>query len=146
MGVGRRHYNTKRQVSTLEALLRKLPDQTKPARARLEQRKPGKAKQLNADQVQQLIAGYTGGASVYQLAKYFGIDRRTVSEILHSHQVPMRRRGLSAEQVDEAVRLYEDGWSLARIGEYLSVDPTTVLNRLRERGIPTRDAQGRPRT
>jgi len=96
--------------------------------------------------VQELIAGYTEGATVYTLSKQFGIDRRTVSEILHRHQVPMRRRGLSTEQIYEAVKLYEDGWSLARIGEYLSVDPTTVLNRLRERGIPTRDAQGRPRT
>lgn len=146
MDVGRRHSNTKRQVGALESLLRKLPDPTKPARPRLGQRKPGKAKQLKADQVQELIAGYTEGATVYTLSKQFGIDRRTVSEILHRHQVPMRRRGLSTEQIYEAVKLYEDGWSLARIGEYLSVDPTTVLNRLRERGIPTRDAQGRPRT
>jgi len=43
-----------------------------------------------------------------------GIDRRTVSSILHRHNVPMRRRGLSPAQIDEAVRLYEEDWSLAR--------------------------------
>jgi hypothetical protein len=79
------------------------------------------------------------------LGDQFGINRRTVSIILHRNGVEMRRRGLSLEQVDEAVRLYEAGWSLARIGERMGVDATTVLNRLRDRGVKTRDAQGRER-
>lgn len=32
----------------------------------------------------------------------FGIDRRTVSQILHPHGVPMRRRGLSPKQIAKA--------------------------------------------
>jgi DNA-directed RNA polymerase specialized sigma24 family protein len=95
--------------------------------------------------MQELIAGNQAGATVYELGDRFGDNRRTVSKILHRHDVLMRIRGLSPEQIDEAVRLYEAGWSLARIGERMNVDGTTVLARLRERGVRTRDAQGRGR-
>jgi len=53
---------------------------------------------------------------VYELGARFGIDRRTVSNILHRHGVPMRRRGLSPDQVDDAIHLYHLGWSLTRVG------------------------------
>jgi DNA invertase Pin-like site-specific DNA recombinase len=137
--------NPKAQVSALVTLLAKLPNPSEPCRTRQIQRKPERAKQLDADQVQELIAGYEAGATVYELGERFGISRQTVGKILRRHEVPMRGRGLSPEQVDEAVRLYEGGWSLARVGNHLAVDPTTVLNRLRERGVSTRDAQGRER-
>jgi len=91
------------------------------------------------------MAGYQAGVTVYQLGDQFGIDRRTVSGILHRHGVPMRRRGFSPGQIDEAVRLYQGGWSLARIGERMGIDPTTVHARLREGGVRMRDAQGRER-
>jgi hypothetical protein len=83
---------------------------------------------------------------VYQLAETFGIDRRTVSAILHRHHVPMLRCGLSDDQVEDAVRLYDQGWSLARIGEQMDVTADTVRKRLLERGVIMRDPQGRPRT
>jgi DNA invertase Pin-like site-specific DNA recombinase len=134
------------QVSELEALIKQLPDPSVPYRRTSRGLAPGTAKQLKADQVQELIAGYQAGATVYQLGERFGIDRKTVSLVLRRHDVPMRRRGLSAEQIEEAVRLYEYGWSLARIGRKLGADPTTVLNRLRLRGVRMRDAQGRTRS
>jgi len=143
--LGGRYYNTKAQVSALESLIRKLPRLDMPVKPTADRPKPGRARQLNKEQVQRLIEDYQAGATVYELGDRFGINRRTVSAILKRHGVTMRRRGLSPEQVDEAVRLYEAGWSLARIGERMGVDPTTVLNRLRERGVKTRDAQGRPR-
>jgi hypothetical protein len=80
---------------------------------------------------------------VYELGDRFGIERRTVSNILHRHGVPMRRRGLSPDQIDEAIQLYNLGWSLARVGDHLGVAPTTVLTTLRERGVPTQDSHGR---
>jgi len=103
------------------------------------------ARQLGTDQIEQLIADYQSGATVYELGDRFGIERRTVSNILHRRGVPMRRRGLSPEQVDDAVHLYNLGWSLARVGQHLDVNHTTVLNKLRERGVPTRATHGRPR-
>lgn len=134
------YYNTKQQVSELESLIRRLPKASAPHRPARRGRIPGSARQLESRQVQELIAEYAAGATVYQLGEQFGIDRRTVSAILHRHGVPMRRRGLSPAQINEAVQLYGEGWSLAKIGERMGVDPTTVLTRLRERGV--RDAQG----
>jgi hypothetical protein len=139
------YYNTKQQVSELKSLFSRLPEASKPLRPGRRGQVPGSARQLKSQQVQELISGYQAGATVYQLGEQFGIDRRTVSTILHRHDVPMRRRGLSPDQIDEVVRLYGEGWSLARVGEQMSVDPTTVLARLRERGVRMRDTQGRER-
>lgn len=139
------YYNTKHQVSELESLITKLPEASGPLRPGRRGRRPGSARQLDSQQVRELIAGYAAGATVYQLGEQFGVDRRTVTRILHRHDVPMRRRGLSPGQIDEAVRLYEERWSLVRIGERMAVDPTTVLTRLRERGVRMRDTQGRER-
>ncbi|MFI6774243.1 hypothetical protein [Nocardia sp. NPDC050412] len=145
MDLGGAYYNTKHQVEALETLRRKLPNSTAPAPPPANRPIPGRARRLGTDQVRELIAGYKDGETVYQLGVRFGIERRTVSEILHRHNVPMRRRGLSPEQVDDAIHLYGLGWSLARVGQHLRVDPTTVLTKLRQRGSPTRDAHGRPR-
>jgi hypothetical protein len=144
--LGGTYYNTKPQVEVLETLLRKLPDPTEPAPPPVDRPKPRRARQLGADQVQELIPGYRAGATVYELGDRFGIDRRTVSNILHRHDVPMRRRGLSPDQIDTAIHLYNLGWSLARVGGHLGVDHTTVLTTLREHNIPTRDTHGQPRS
>jgi len=95
--------------------------------------------------VQQLIEGYRSGSTVYELGDQFGIERRTVSAILHRRGVPMRRRGLSEEQIDDAVRLYNQGWSLARIAARMDVAAGTVRQRLHERGVTMRDNQGQLR-
>jgi hypothetical protein len=105
-----------------------------------------RARQLGTDQIQQLIAGYRSGATVYELAKRLRIERRTVSAILHRNGVPMRRCGLSDAQVEDATRLYDQGWSLARIGKRMDVTADTVRKRLLERGVTMRGTQGRPRT
>jgi hypothetical protein len=139
------YYNPKDQVKALEQLREKLLslDTLLPTPAPRD--RPRRARQLDTDQIQELIAGYQSGSTVYELGAQFGIERRTVSTILHRHGVPMRRRGLSPNQVDHAIHLYNLGWSLARVGERLGVNHTTVLTTLRERGVPTRDSHGRPR-
>ena len=116
MDLGGAYYNTNTQVEALETLLRKLPAPTTPAPPPVARPQPGRARQLDIDQVEALIQGYVAGATTYELGDRFGIDRRTVSAILHRHNVPMRRRGLSFHQVDEAIDLYNSGWSLARVG------------------------------
>lgn len=135
--------NTKLQVRQLESLINKLPGLDGPVRPGSVQSVPKRARRLAGDEVEQLIAGYQAGATVYELGARFEIERRTVSNILHRHGVPMRRRGLSPAQVDEAVRLYEGGWSLARIGKQMDVDAGTVRTRLLERGVRMRDTHGR---
>ena len=81
------YYNTKQQVSELECLIKKLPEASTPLRPARRGRMPGTAKQLDSQQVQELIAGYQASATVYHLGEQFCIDRRTVSRILHRHRV-----------------------------------------------------------
>ncbi|WP_280235192.1 hypothetical protein [Nocardia cyriacigeorgica] len=126
-------------------MIQTLPDTTAPAPPPVERPKQQRARQLDADRVAELIAGYKAGATMYELAARFGTERRTVSNILHRHAVPMRRRGLTPDQVDTAIHLYKLGWSLARIGDHLGVAHTTVLTKLRERGVQTRNTHGRHR-
>lgn len=145
MDLGGAYYNPKDQVSALERLREKLPSLDVPEPTRVKGARPGRVRKLGEAQVQKLIAGYQAGSTVYELGAQFGIERRTVSDVLRRHGVPMRRRGLSPEQVEEAIHLYNLGWSLARVGRHFGVDHVTVLNKLRERGIPRRDSHGRPR-
>ena len=132
------YYNPKAQVSALEKLLRKLPKPGAPGPNRPRRRKPGTARQLDADQIQELIAAYRAGNTVYQLGDKFGIDRRTVGKILTRNGVLTKHPGLTDADIDQAVHLYEDGWSLARIGERFGVTGTTVHRRLREHGVTLR--------
>lgn len=139
------YYNTKAQVSALEALLKRLPKPGSPAPKRPRRRSPGTARQLDAGQTQALIDAYQAGATVYQLGPQFGIDRRTVGKILTRNGVQTKHPGLTGENIDKAAQLYEDGWSLARIGEQLGVTATTVHRRLRERGVAMRAPSGAAR-
>jgi hypothetical protein len=139
------YYNPKAQVKALEQLREKLPNLDTLLPTPAPRDRPRRARRLGTDQIQELITGYQSGSTVYELSAQFDIERRTVSDILHRHGVPMRRRGLSPDQVDHAIHLYNLGWSLARVGQHLGVNHTTVLTTLREHGIPTRDTHGRPR-
>lgn len=56
--LGGTYDNAKPRVEALETLIRKLPDLTTPAPPPVNRPKPGRARQLDADQVQELIAGY----------------------------------------------------------------------------------------
>jgi DNA-binding transcriptional ArsR family regulator len=80
---------------------------------------------LTDDQIQTLVDRYRQGATTNELAREFGIHRRTVSAHLHRSGTTMRRQGLDDTAVVEAARLYEGGWSLTRIGNRLGVDPKT---------------------
>jgi hypothetical protein len=133
--------NTKDQVRALEELREKLPSLDTPEPPSIKRDRPGRARQLGTEQVEQLIADYRSGATVYELGDRFGIERRTVSSILHRHGVPMRRRGLSSDQVDDAIHLYKLGWSLARVGDHLGVNTqlssTSCANAASTRETPT---------
>lgn len=145
MEIGGAYSNTKNQVSALETLRKELPDLDAPPQPTPKRAKLGRTRPLPDDQVQQLIAGYKSGATVYELGDQFGIERRTVSAILHRHGVPMRRRGLPEEQINDAIRLYAQGWSLARIAARMDVAAGTVRQRLHERGVTMRNTHGQPR-
>lgn len=102
-------------------------------------------KRLTGVEVERTVARYSEGATVYELAGEFGIERRTVAVRLKAAGVVMRRQAPSAEQVAEMVRLYESGLSLERVGERSGFSTKTVLNYLRTEGVRTRDSHRRER-
>jgi DNA-binding CsgD family transcriptional regulator len=104
---------------------------------------PKRAKWLNDAEKVRLAAAYRRGATVYELADQFGIDRRTVALQLKRVGVTMRRQPPTGEQVDEMVRLYESGQSLKKVGRQLHFNDMTVARYLRERGARIRGAHER---
>jgi DNA-binding transcriptional ArsR family regulator len=101
------------------------------------------ARQLRASEVDELVRAYQAGATVYELGKQFGVNRKTVSSHLRARGVTMRRQGLRPSDVPAAVTLYDDGWSLHRIGQKFGCDAVTVHRRLREAGVSMRKARRR---
>lgn len=72
----------------------------------LSRRIPGIARQPDAEQTEALVATYRAGSTVFDLAKQFGIDRRTAGKILARNGIKTRFV-LTNEDIDRAVRLYE---------------------------------------
>lgn len=139
-------YNTNTQVRDLERLAKRLPKQaSSPEPAIAPRRRPRTAKQLNAEQAAQLIAGYQAGAKLRELGQQFGIHPETAGSILRRNGIEIRQRGLSVEQEAEAERLYATGLSLKRVGERLGVDGETVRKVLMSRGMRPRDQSGQGR-
>lgn len=92
MGKPGRHYNTEARVRKLEALIRELPDPSSPAPPQRDRPHLRTARKLDGEQVRELDAGYRAGATVFELGKHFGIDRRTVGALLKRHGVETHRR------------------------------------------------------
>ncbi|MFJ8848686.1 hypothetical protein ACIRFF_38025 [Streptomyces cyaneofuscatus] len=136
-------WNTKYKLRALRDLLATLPDPSAPLPKRERRPSQGKAKRLKNDQVTELIDAYRRGATTYQLADRFEIERQTVSALLKRNGVTSRRRRLTEANVDEAERLYVQGMSLARIADRMHVDDETVRLRLRKRGVQMRDPHHR---
>ncbi len=123
------------------------PDSSDPPTPVAEVRRPlrQRHKRLTEVEVAQLVARYAEGATVYQLAGEFGIERRTVAVRLKAAGVALRQRPPSAEQVAEMVRLYESGLSLTKVGDRVGFSSKTVLTYLRAAGVRMRDSHGRER-
>lgn len=102
-------------------------------------------KRLTEVEVVRLAARYNEGATVYELADEFGIERRTVAVRLKGAGVVMRRQPASADEIAEMVRLYGAGLSLAKVSDRIGVSSKAVLNHLRAEGVQLRDTHGRER-
>jgi len=98
---------------------------------------------LEPDQVTQIVAAYQSGATVYELADQFNCHRTTVSGMLKSRGVPMRRTSLTQAQVDRAVKLYETGLSLSKVGKLVGANAETVRQRLLTCGVTPRSSHDR---
>jgi len=102
-------------------------------------------RRLRQREIDELVAGYRAGATVYQLANEFRIHRGTVSLLLERHRVSLRNRPLSPAQIEQARVLYATGQSLAKVGKQLGCDANTVRLALVKVGVRMRDSHGRDR-
>lgn len=130
----------KRAIRAYRAL-----DLTRPLPDRPVQKPKKRVIQLNAKQVRHLIERYETGATVYELANEFQINRRTVSDHLKAEGVRMRMQSLAISQVEEAIRLYSSGVALAEVGRLLGVHASTVSLALTREGVRMRNPWDRPR-
>ena len=73
-------------------------------------------KQLRPSEVSLLVDGYQSGATVYELAKQFGIHRATVGVYLRARGIDTTPPAIRPEDVSTVVDLYQTGWSLRRVG------------------------------
>ena len=104
---------------------------------------PKRAKRLSDTQLARLVERYESGATVYELASEFAIDRRTASNHLKQQGVIMRRQPPTEKTVDEIVRLYESGLSMSKVGKLVGISADSVLNYLRKRAVKTREQRER---
>lgn len=115
--------------------------------ARPNRRIPKKAvPRLAPDRVEKLIALYTQGDSIYQLARRFSIHRGTVKDHLYRAGVEIRpgaQSKLSESDKNEITKLYEKGLSIHKIALQFGVTDNPVHRALKERGVKMRDAHGR---
>lgn len=103
-------------------------------------------RRLTEVEIARMVDRYAAGATVYELADEYGIERRTVSVRLKAAGAIMRRQPPSADQISEMVRFYVSGLSLERVGERTGFSSKTVHTYLKNEGIRLRDSHGRERT
>jgi hypothetical protein len=100
-------------------------------------------RQLRPAEVDALVTAYEAGATVYDLAAQFGINRKTVGQHLRARGVDTKQPGLHPDDVPTAATLYRDGWSLTRLADKFGTSANTVRARLLEVGVTMRDPHGR---
>ena len=108
---------------------------------------PIRQRQRRLSEAQALLMAneYRNGATVYQLAKEFGICRSSVSGRIKKLGIPMRGQSPGTEMIDSMEGLYKSGLSLAAVAQKLGTSPGTVHNHLKNRQIQMRDSHGRKR-
>lgn len=102
------------------------------------------ARQLRPAEVDQLVADYRAGATVFELAARFSIHRTTVGRYLKARGIDTRPPALDADELPKVIKLYEDGWSIAVTAEHYGVSKNTIRARLLATGLVLRP-KGWPR-
>ncbi|WP_245642901.1 helix-turn-helix domain-containing protein [Piscicoccus intestinalis] len=93
----------------------------------------------------ELIAGYTDGVPVRELATRFNVHRGTVREIARQAGLAARRPELPDAIRQDAVQLYAGGMTLAQVAERLRISNEAVRSAVSASGGTIR-AAGRRRS
>ena len=112
-------------------------------RAARRQTKPVQ-RRLTSSEVAALAAEYHQGRSLDDLARVFGVHRRTVAD--HLERLGIARRvnlpKLTPADIEQAVSKYQTGDLLATVGKALNVDASTVQRALKRAGVAIRPRPG----
>lgn len=95
---------------------------------------PSRQRRLDPAGIDQLVADYATGLSVYALAAKHGIDRGVVAQHLKDQGVSLRPTLLQPE-IDGILELHAAGHSPNKIGKLVGRDPKTIRSLLRRRGV-----------
>lgn len=101
---------------------------------------------LRPVQVDELVGLYEAGATLAELGRQFGVDRRTVAAHLVRRAVPIRQGGLDGSLVAEAGALYESGLTLLQIGMRFGVSQQAVRRYIAAEGVTIRPSARRPQS
>ncbi len=110
-------------------------------------RRPTKPVQrrLTPSELEAVAAAYQHGRSLDEIAREFGVHRRTVA--VHLERLGVARRvnlpKLTPTDIARAVSQYRAGDSLATVGKILKVDASTVQRALKRAGEAIRPRPGR---
>lgn len=96
------------------------------------------ARQLRPAEIDQLVAAYRTGSTVYELAARLGIHRVTVGRHLRNRGIDTTPPGLDPADVPAVAELYRSGWALAKIAKKFDTSADTVRTRLLETGVKIR--------
>ena len=109
-------------------------------------RRPMKSVQrrLTPSEVAAIATEYQHGHSLDDLAREFGVHRRTVAD--HLERLGISRRvnlpKLTPRDIERAISQYQSGDSLVTVGKALKVDASTVQRALRRAGVAIRPRSG----
>jgi transposase len=96
------------------------------------------ARPLRAAEIDQLVAAYEAGATVFELATRFNIHRTTVGRHLKERGIDTRPPALDATALPKLTQLYKDGHSIATIAQHYGVSKNAVRDRLLAAGLTLR--------
>ena len=100
-------------------------------------------RRLKAAEIDRLLAAYSAGDLVNDIAARFGVSRTTVIGHVTRRGLPRRSdQRWSATELQVAASLYEDGHSLAAVGARFDIHAETVRRRLRRSGVQIRTRRG----
>ena len=102
-------------------------------------------RRLTPTEIVTVGAKYRQGRSLDDLARKFGVHRRTVADHLERLGVARRVNLLKLTQADieRAISQYQAGDSLATVGKILNVGASTVQRALKRAGVAIRPRPGR---
>ncbi|WP_133903149.1 helix-turn-helix domain-containing protein [Actinophytocola oryzae] len=96
------------------------------------------ARQLKPAEIDKLVDTYQAGATVFQLAEQFGINRITVGRHLKTRGIDTRLPAITEDELEQVISHYRDGRSITTIAKQYGVSNNAVRDRLIAAGVKMR--------